>query len=74
MYQNGDIVQEIKFTCLRWFGDIEGHPEKVESPSLICNENAAEKKPLARPRLRWQDNILSIIRRHIQWDTLSVKK
>ena len=56
MYRSPNIVRVIKSRRLRW----AGHVARVEegwSAFKILTGNPTGKRPLGRPRRRWEDNI-----------------
>ena len=50
------IVRVIKSRRLRWAGH-EGRMEESRSPFKILTGTLTGKRPLGRPRRRWEDNI-----------------
>ena len=51
-----NIVRPIKFTILRWAGHV-AKMEQVKNAFNILTCKSTEKRPLERPRRRWEDNI-----------------
>lgn len=58
IYNDNDIVQEIKSQRLRWAGHVHRLPND-RLTKLIWEEAPTGKRPLGRPRMRWRDNIRS---------------
>ena len=56
LYHSPNIVRVIKSRRLRWTGYVVGM-EKGMSAFKIVTEKPSGKKPLGRPRRRWEVNI-----------------
>ena len=56
MYRSPNIVRVIKSRRLRWAGHI-ARMEEVRSAFKISTGKRVGKRPLGRPRRRWEDNI-----------------
>ena len=56
MYRSPNTFRMIKSTRLRWAGHV-ARMEEVRSSFKIFFDTLAGKKPLGRPRRRWEDNI-----------------
>ena len=56
MYRSSNIVRVIKSRRLRWAGHLV-RMEEGRSVFKILTGTPAGKRPLGRPRLRWEDNI-----------------
>ena len=56
LYRSPNIVRVIKSRRLRWAGDI-ARKEKSRSDFKILTGTPTGKRPLGRPRRRWEDNI-----------------
>ena len=56
MYCSPNIVRVIKFRRLRWAGHL-ARMEEGRSAFKILTGTPAGKRPLGRPRRRWEDNI-----------------
>ena len=56
MYRSPNIVRVIKARRLRWAGHV-ARMEEGRSAFKILTGTPAGKKPLGRPRRRWEDNI-----------------
>ena len=56
MYRSPNIVRVIKSRRLRWAGDV-ARMEEHRSAFKILTGTSAGKRPLGRPRRRWEDNI-----------------
>ena len=55
MYRSHNIVRVIKSRRLRWAGYLARIEERSAFKMLSCKPT--EKRPLGRPRRRWEDNI-----------------
>ena len=51
-----NIVRVIKYRRLRWAGHV-ARMEEGRSAFRILTGTPAQKRPLGRPRRRWEDNI-----------------
>ena len=56
MYRSPNIVSVIKSRRLRWTGHV-ARKEKGRSVFKILTGKPRGKRPLGRPRRRWEDNI-----------------
>ena len=59
MYRSPNIVRVIKFRRLRW----SGHVARMEEGSNAFKSLAGTpkgKRPLRRPRRKWQDNSIKV--------------
>ena len=56
MYRSPNIVRVIKFRRLRWNGHV-ARMEEGRSAFKILTGRPTGKRPLGRPRRRWEDNI-----------------
>ena len=56
MYRSPNIARVIKFRRLRWAGHV-ARMEEGRSASKILKGKPTGKRPLGRPRCRWEDNI-----------------
>ena len=56
MYCSPNIVRVIKFRRLRWAGHV-ARMEEGRSAFKILTGKPTGKRPLGRPRYRWEDNI-----------------
>ena len=56
MYRSPNIVRVIKSTRLRWAAHI-ARMEEGRSALKILTGKPTGKRPLGRPRRRWEDNI-----------------
>ena len=56
MYRSPNVVRVIKSIRLRWAGHV-ARMEKVRSAFKILTGKPTGKRPLERPRRRWEDNI-----------------
>ena len=56
MYFSPNIVRVIKSRTLRWAGHV-ARMEEGRSAFKILTGKPTGKRPLARPRRRWEDNI-----------------
>ena len=56
MYRSSNIVRVIKSRRLRWAGHV-ARMEEASSAFKILTGKPTGKRPLGRPRRRWEDNI-----------------
>jgi hypothetical protein len=56
LYRSPNIVRVIKSRRLRWAGHV-ARMEESRSAFKMLTGTPARKRPLGRPRLRWEDNI-----------------
>ena len=56
MYRSPNIVSVIKSRRLKWAGNV-ARMEKGRTPFKILTGKPAGKRPLGRPRRRWEDDI-----------------
>ena len=56
LYRSPNIVRVIKSRRIRWAGHV-ARMEKSRSALKILTGKPTGKRPLGRPRLRWEDNI-----------------
>ena len=56
MYRSPNIVRLIKSRRLRWAGHV-ARMEEGRSTFIILTGKPTGKRPLGRPRHRWEDNI-----------------
>ena len=56
MYRKTNIVEVIKSRILRWAGHVS-RIEEGRSAFKILTGTPTGKRPLGRPRRRWEDNI-----------------
>ena len=56
LYRPPNIVREIKSRRLRWAGHV-ARMEEGRSAFIILTGKPTGKRPLGRPRRRWEDNI-----------------
>ena len=56
MYRSPNIVRVIKSRSLRWARHV-ARMEEGRSPFKILTGKPTGKRPLGRPRRRWEDNI-----------------
>jgi len=56
LYRSPNIVRVIKYRRLRWEGNVASR-EKGRSAFKILTGKSTGKRPLGRPRRRWEDNI-----------------
>ena len=57
------LLLEIERSQLRWFGHIQRMPPE-RAVKQIHQWRPNSRRPVGRPRLRWMDNISSIVDRH----------
>ena len=56
LYRSSNIVRVIKSTRLKWAGHV-ARKEEDRSAFKISTGKPTGKRPLGRPRRRWEDNI-----------------
>ena len=56
LYRSHNIVRVIQFRRLRWTGHV-ARIEESRSPFNILTGKPTGKRPLGRPRRKWEDNI-----------------
>ena len=56
MYRSHNIIRVIKSTRLRWAGHV-ARMEEDRSAFKTLTGKPTGKRPLGRPRCRWEDNI-----------------
>ena len=56
MYSSPNIVRKLKSRLLRWAGHVE-RMEQSRNAYRVLVEKPEGKRPLRRPRRRWEDNI-----------------
>ena len=56
MYRSPNIVRVIKSRRLRWAGQVDRMAEGRSTLKILTGTHTG-KKPLGRPRRRWEDNI-----------------
>ena len=56
MYHSSNIVRVIKFRRLRWTGHVARMEEDRSAFKILTGEPTG-KRPLGRPRGRWENNI-----------------
>ncbi|KAJ4438865.1 hypothetical protein ANN_14818 [Periplaneta americana] len=56
LYSSPDIIRNIKSRCLRWAGHVAPMGESRNAYRVLVGRPEG-KRPLGRPRLRWEDNI-----------------
>ena len=56
LYSSHNIVRVIKYRRLRWARHV-ARMEEVSSAFKILTNTPTEKRPLGRPRRRWEENI-----------------
>ncbi|KAJ4448339.1 hypothetical protein ANN_10354 [Periplaneta americana] len=59
LYSSPDIIRNIKSRRLRWAGHVaqDGHNTESRSAYRVLVGRSEGKRPLGRPRRRWEDNI-----------------
>ena len=58
MYRSPNIVRAMKSRRLRWAGHVARMEEGRSRPTFkIITCKPTEKRPLGRPRCRWEDNV-----------------
>jgi len=53
LFERPDIVNEIKRSKLKWAGNVCSKQNSMIKK--VLQENPRSKRPLGRPRLRWED-------------------
>ena len=56
LYRSPNIIRVIKSTRLRWAGNV-ARMEEGRSAFKVLTDKPTGKRPLGRPRCRWEDNI-----------------
>ncbi|KAJ4436719.1 hypothetical protein ANN_16851 [Periplaneta americana] len=56
LYSSPDIIRNLKSRCLRWAGHVARMGESRNAYRVLVGR-AEGKRPLGRPRRRWEDNI-----------------
>jgi hypothetical protein len=56
LYSSPDIIRQIKSRRMRWAGHVASMGEKRKVYKVLVGK-PVEKKPLGRPRSRWEDGI-----------------
>ena len=57
MYRSPNIVRVIKSRKLRWAGHVARMEEGRRVFKILTGKPTGKKKPLGRPKHRWEDNI-----------------
>ena len=60
MYHSPNIVSVIKSRRLRWAGHV-ARMEEGRSAFKILTDKPTTKRPLGKPRHRWEDNIRMVL-------------
>ena len=56
LYYSPNIIRNLKSRRLRWAGHV-ARMEKFRNAYRVLVEKPESKRPLGRPRRRWEDNI-----------------
>ncbi|KAJ4448372.1 hypothetical protein ANN_10388 [Periplaneta americana] len=64
LYTSPDIIRNIKSRRLRWAGHVARMGESRNAYRVLVGRPEG-KRPLGRPRRRWEDNIKMDLRRHV---------
>ena len=56
MYRSPNVVRVIKSIILRWAGHVARLEESMSAFKILTGKPTG-KRPLGRPRRRWEDNI-----------------
>ena len=64
LYSSPNIIGNLKSRRLRWAGDV-AHREPFRNAYRVLVEKPESKRPLGRPRRRWEDNIKIDLRRWV---------
>ena len=67
LYRSPNIVRVIKSRRLRWAGHV-ARMEEGRSAFKILTGKPIEKRPLGRPRRRWEDNIRMDLEENLCWN------
>jgi hypothetical protein len=67
LYSSPNIIRVIKSRRLRWAGHVARMGEKRGAHSVLV-EKSEGRRPLRRPRPRWEDNIKMDLRK-VGWGT-----
>jgi hypothetical protein len=68
LYLSPDIVRVIKSRRMRWAGHV-AQAEELRNAQDILVAKPEEKRPVGRPRRRWEDNIRMDLRK-IGWEVM----
>jgi hypothetical protein len=60
LYSSPDIVRQIKSRRMRWAGHVARMAERRNVCSVLVG-NPEGKRPLGRPRRRWEDGIRMVL-------------
>ncbi|KAJ4428359.1 hypothetical protein ANN_24378 [Periplaneta americana] len=66
LYSSPDIIRNIKSRHLRWTGHVERMGESINAYRVLVGR-PERKRPLRRPRRRWEDNIKMDLR-EVEYD------
>ncbi|KAJ4440722.1 hypothetical protein ANN_08870 [Periplaneta americana] len=66
LYSSPDIIRNIKFRRLRWAGHVARMGEFRNAYRVLIGRPEG-KRPLGRPRRRWEDNIIMDLREAVSW-------
>jgi hypothetical protein len=69
LYSSPDIIRQMKSRRMRWAGHVARMGEG-RNVYRVLGGKPEEKRPLGRPRLRWEDGI-KIVLREIGWGVWS---
>ena len=62
MYSSPNIIRNFKSRRLRWAGHV-ARTERFRNAYRVLVRNPESKRPLERPRRRWEDNIKMDLRK-----------
>jgi hypothetical protein len=66
LYASPNIIRVIKSRIMRWAGHVTGIREMRNAYRILVRKPEG-KRPLGRPRYRWEDNILMVLR-ETRWE------
>jgi hypothetical protein len=57
LYSSPDIIRTIKSKKVRWAGHVARMEYIISAYNILVGKMEEQKRPLGRPRRRWEDNI-----------------